>query len=74
MISGLTQLHMLIYPHNCKAALQHSANGSSGAVACHPSQRRTALLAVSLAAMLAVAVAATEGLCPTGICERQLAL
>ena len=55
MISGLTQLHMLIYPHNCKAALQHSANGSSGAVACHPSQRRTALLAVSLAAMLAVA-------------------
>ena len=50
---------MLIYPHNCKAALQHSANGSSGAVACHPSQRRTALLAVSLAVLLAVAVAAT---------------
>ena len=59
MISGLTKLHMLIYPHNCKAALQHSANGSPGAVACHPSQRRTALLAVSLAALLAVAVAAT---------------
>ena len=50
---------MLIYPHNCKAALQHSANGSSGTVACHPSQRRTALLAVLLAAMLAVAVAVT---------------